>query len=62
MKLKTVYILALICCASLISSAKQKACNGSCCKMQEQLNKSRLIKASRAGYDLSPLNHFVLNS
>lgn len=62
MKLKTIYILVLVCTISLFVSAKQRLVNvKDCCKLKQEESSPRVIKASRASFDLSPLSHFVFN-
>ncbi|HWC55288.1 MAG TPA: hypothetical protein VG676_17010 [Chitinophagaceae bacterium] len=66
MKRKTFYLLVVICCLSVISSAKQA--NYNCCKkIGCIINESALQQPVKAGqksgtdYALSPLQLFVFN-
>jgi hypothetical protein len=64
MKQKTFYILAIICCMSLFSSAKQsgKNCDDKICCKQNKLKVAKQVQAKPAvktGFDLSPLQVFV---
>jgi hypothetical protein len=64
MKQKTFYILAVICCLSFMSSAKQgrKQCDGICKNMQSKCPTQALQKAKeKPGYDFSPLTSFIIN-
>jgi hypothetical protein len=62
MKQKTFYILAIVCCMSLFSSAKQigKKCDHLCKYDQSKCPKQVLKETKeKAGYDLSPLTFFI---
>ena len=64
MKRKTFYILALICCMSFMSSAKQsgKKCDGICKNAQSKCPAQAVQKAkAKTGYDFSPLTSFIIN-
>jgi hypothetical protein len=62
MKQKTFYFLAIICCMSLLSSAKQsgKKCDHICRFNQAKCAKQAQNAArERYSYDLSPLTFFI---
>ena len=65
MRRKIIYLSVLICSVSMITAARQQACNmNSSCKIQMQENSPGVIKASQVnqhGFDMSPLQHFVFN-
>ncbi|MEI9807061.1 MAG: hypothetical protein WDO16_03800 [Bacteroidota bacterium] len=67
MKQKTIYIILIVCCLSLFSSAKQmgkeECVKKSCCKINE-LKAARERDAKKQAektYDLSPLQLFMFN-
>lgn len=60
MKQKTFYFLSIICCMSLLSSAKQtgKKCDH-LCKNNAAKCPKQVQARERYGYDLSPLTFFI---
>jgi len=63
MKQKTFYILAVICCLSFISSAKQggKQCDGICKNVQKCPTQTLQKAKEKRGYDFSPLTSFIIS-
>jgi len=67
MKQKTIYIILVVCCLSLFSSAKQygKTCvKDPCCKYSKQkaaAKEAALREQAQKAYDISPLHHFLLS-
>ena len=67
MKQKTIYIILVVCCLSLFSSAKQlgKNCvkNGGCkySKQKAAVKEATLREQAQDAYDISPLHHFLLS-
>lgn len=61
MKRKTIYLILLICGASLISFARQR-CTDNCEKeAAANANSEGDTAVAKKGYDLSPVGFFVLN-
>jgi hypothetical protein len=66
MKRKVIYLVALICCMSFFSSAKQNGKNCEkkhCCLLQKQnaAKQSGVTIPGSTGFDLSPLQLFVFS-
>jgi len=68
MKQKTIYILVIVCCLSLFSSAKQagkKECpQKGCCQFSKQKLAEKEAQAkekAKKSYDLSPLQLFMFS-
>ena len=66
MKRKSIYLFLMICCISMISSARQRYYNSCMDNAVDGVAKSKASGqkgtcGKEAGYDMSPVGFFVLN-